>query len=107
MIHKKSCFGRTFEQDTQASEPDGKSWSDDKFYENIRTRKETTQAQHGQWRKQGASPSVLDNAFNKLSALNSGPDEDPDFWFNHRKQFDMGSHPGYSNVPGNPFYSDD
>jgi hypothetical protein len=38
MIHKKSCFGRTFVQDTQASEPDGKSWSDDKFYENLQAK---------------------------------------------------------------------
>jgi hypothetical protein len=38
MIHKKSCFGRTFEQDAQASEPEGKSWSDDKFYENLKNR---------------------------------------------------------------------
>jgi hypothetical protein len=53
MIHKKSCFGRTFEQDTQASEPDGKSWSDDKFYENLQAKKKTAQAQHGQCEKLG------------------------------------------------------
>ena len=54
MIHNKSCFGRTFKQDTQASDPDGKSWSDDKFYENLRARKETAQPRHGQCEKPGS-----------------------------------------------------
>jgi hypothetical protein len=97
MIHKKSCFGRTFEQDTQASDPDGKSWSDDKFYENLRTRKETAQAQDGQGKKQGAMPSALNNAFKKLSDLNSGPNDEYIF---------MRIDPRYSKIHGNHLTDD-
>jgi hypothetical protein len=57
MIHKKSCFGRTFEQDTQASEPEGKSWSDDKFYENIRTKMESKPPEP-LWQPQWNKPAV-------------------------------------------------
>lgn len=115
MIHKKSCFGRTFKQDSHASDPDGKSWSDDKFYENLRTKKETAQAQHGQGKKPSTMPSALNNAFKKLSDLNSGPDEDPDFWskneelfekLNNDEDFDIINNPCYSSVPGNIFYTD-
>jgi hypothetical protein len=106
MIHKKSCLGRTFEQDTQASDPDGKSWSDDKFYENLRFKKKTAQAQQGQEKKQGVIMSALGDAFKILYHLNSDLD-DPDLWSsNHTDYFDIINDPCYSSVPGNIFYTD-
>lgn len=102
MIHKKSCFGRTFKQNTQSSGPDGKSWSDDKFYENLRARKETAQAQHSQGKKQGVSMSALDNAFQILYRLN-----DSSCGLSDDDSFDIVSNPGYSNLPGNTYYDGD
>ena len=101
MIHKKSCFGRTFKQGTQASDPDGKSWNDDKFYENLRTRKKTAHTQYGQGKKQSASMSALDNAFKILYSLNDsscGTDNDD--------VFDRLRKPRYSAWPGNSFNTD-
>jgi hypothetical protein len=90
MIHKKSCLGRTFEQDTQASDPDGKSWSDDKFYENLRFKKKTAQLWQPQWQK----PVV-----EKLACEPMSPEE-------YEPPLNVLAHPGYSMIQGNTFYSE-
>lgn len=101
MIHKKNCFGRTFKQGTQVSDPDGKSWSDDKFYENLRARKETAQTQDGQEKKQGVRMSALDNAFKILYSLN-----DSSCGTENDDVFDRLRNPRYSAWPGNSFNTD-
>jgi len=93
MIHKKSCFGRTFVQDTQASEPDGKSWSDDKFYENLRTRMESKPPEP-LWQPQWNKPVVEKLAWEPMSEEEYKP------------PLNILAHHGYSMIPGNTWNSD-
>jgi hypothetical protein len=99
MNHKKSCFGRTFKQYTQTSDPDGKSWSDDnKFYENLHFKGKGTQAKHS------GIMFALDNACKTLNGSNLMPD------FNKSEYYGPNinplTHHGYSSNPGNCWNQD-
>lgn len=96
MIHKKSCFGRTFEQDTQASAPDGKSWSDDKFYENLRT-KMKSKPPEPLWQPQWNKPVVEKLAWGPMSE---------EEWRRVWDEWDNNMYfcPSWSSYSGNIFY---
>ncbi len=95
MIHNKSCFGRTFKQDTQASELDGKSWNDDKFYENLRLKKKAVPLWQPQWKK----PVIEKQAWSPMGPeeCRRGSDIHP---------LDLLSQPEYSMIPGNTWNSE-